>query len=315
MHIDVHAHAWSDEYLGLLESAGRAGARILSGRGVGTTDEELESRLALMDETGIDVQVLSAGPALPFFVNGAAAAEAAQALNEEFKALIVRFPGRFAALATLPLPDVDSALAEIGRTLDEPGFCGVSLTTSLGGRPITDDAFAPLFDELDRRGSVVLLHPVGAAHDWPLVSGFGTDLTWLIGAPFEDTVAATQLVTSGFLLRYTQLKIVNSHLGGMLPLVLQRLENLARFQVPDLREPFGSTLRRMWYDSVSHAHLPALRCAVESFGVDQILFGTDYPYENGDVYRASVHEVGELGIQPAEAEAILGGNARALLGL
>ncbi len=320
MLVDMHAHAFTSAYLGLLEDAGYPGARLLAGRGVGTSDDELEARFALMDRGGAGIQVLSAGPALPYFDDTAAAVACAQAHNDELEELAARFPGRFAVLATVPMPDIDAALAEIERILDRPAFCGISLTTSLGNRPLTHAAFAPLFEELDRRGTAVLLHPLGRAGDWSHIGDFGRPdlphgLTWLIGAPIEDTVAAIQLATSGFLTDYPNLKIVNSHLGGMASIVMRRLDNLAPMLAPKLEEKPSNLLRRMWYDTVGHGHLPALRCAVDSFGSGRLLFGTDFPYEGGDVYLASIEEVGQLGLPEAEVAGIRGTYAKELLGL
>lgn len=320
MKIDIHAHAWSDDYVGFLADAGMPGARMLAGRGVGTTDEELNARLSLMDRAGIDVQVLSAGPALPYFADTPRAVEGAQMLNDEFAALVRRFPGRLAALATVPLPDVDAAIDEIGRALDTLKFSGVSLTTQLGESPLTDERFAPVFEELDRRGAVVLLHPIGGSARWPAIGEFGkpdlpTGLTWLIGVIVEDGLAAVQLALSGFLTRYPNLKIVNSHLGGFVSMVTARLDSLAPNLAPNLAEPASVALGRMWYDTVDHAHFPALRCTVDVFGAERLLFGTDYPYESGEIYLAAAKELERLDI-PAEARDGIGGDyAARLLGL
>jgi aminocarboxymuconate-semialdehyde decarboxylase len=320
MKIDVHAHAWSDDYVDVLATAGMPGARMLSGGGVGTTDDELSARLELMDRAGIDVQVLSAGPALPHFADTAAAVEAAQMFNDELAGLVNRFPGRFVALATMPAPDVDAAVAEIGRALDALRFSGVSLTTQLGDSPLTDERFSPIFEELDRRGAFVLLHPIGAAARWPAIGEFGkpdlpTGLTWLIGVIVEDGLAAVQLALSGFLTRYPNLKIVNSHLGGLVPMVTARLDSLAPMLAPKLEERPSQALARMWYDSVDHAHLPALRCAVETLGAERLLFGTDYPYEKGDVYLAAAGEIDLLGLSDEARAGIAGDYAAKLLGL
>lgn len=320
MRVDIHAHAWSDDYVELLARAGMPGARMLSGGGVGTTDRELNERFELMDRAGIDVQVLSAGPALPYFADTAAAVEAAQMLNDELASLVRRFPGRFAALATMPAPDVEAALAEIRRALDTLQLSGVSLTTQLGDRALTDTRFAPIFEELDRRGAVVLLHPIGASARWPPIGDYGKPdlplgLTWLIGVIVEDGLTAVQLALSGFLTRYPNLKIVNSHLGGFVPMVTARLDSLAPLLAPKLGEPPSQMLARMWYDTVDHAHLPALRCALEALGPQRLLFGTDYPYENGEIYLAAAREPGLLGLSDEARDGIAGNFAANLLGL
>ena len=110
-------------------------------------------------------------------------------------------------------------------------------------------------------------------------------LTWPIGAPIEDTISATQLIFKGIPERYPRIKIINSHLGGALPMLLQRLDNQYRWAAQEVTEPPSAQARRMWYDTVGHFHIPALRCACESFGADRLVLGTDFPYLAGEGYR------------------------------
>ena len=113
--------------------------------------------------------------------------------------------GHFAAIAALPLPHVDAALAELTRALDDLGMVGVSLGCSIVGRPLDEAAFEPMFAELDRRGAVLFLHPVGRGCG-SLLEGF--DLNFPLGAPFEDTVAALRLILAGIVDRYPRLRII-----------------------------------------------------------------------------------------------------------
>ncbi len=91
---------------------------------------------------------------------------------------------------------------------------GVTMNTSVLNRAITDPDFEPIFAELDARGAVLYLHPAGNGACSPLVTEH--NITWMVGAPFEDTIAAMQLITSGHLQRYPGVKIICSHLGGAL---------------------------------------------------------------------------------------------------
>jgi len=94
----------------------------------------------------------------------------------------------------------------------------------------------------------------------PLIANYG--LTWPIGAPIEDTISATQLIFKSIPVRYPRIKIINSHLGGALPMLLQRLDNQYRWAAPQMTEPPSTQARRMWYDTVGHFHVPALRLRV-----------------------------------------------------
>jgi predicted TIM-barrel fold metal-dependent hydrolase len=130
----------------------------------------------------------------------------------------------------------------------------------------------------------------------------------------EDTVSILHLIEAGYPQRYPKLKIVNSHLGGMLPMVFQRLDNISKWEHP-LPEPPTVTAKRMWYCSVGHGHPPALRAAVDSMGADRICLGSDFPYENGELYNHAVQYILKSGLKPEDAELILDRNAASVLGL
>lgn len=308
MRIDVHAHYWSDAYLDLLVGLGRLDTATQRGIGAGG-GAELEARLKLMDRAGVDVQILSAAPQLPYSEDIPAAVAAARYVNDEYAGLVKAHPDRFRAFAALPLPDTAAALAEMARALDELGMVGVTMTTSMLGRGLTVPELEPVFAELNRRGTVLYLHPVGNSACSPLVRDH--HLTWMVGAPFEDTIAVMQLVTAGYLARYPEIRIISSHLGGALPMLPLRLDDHVSWEAPGLAERPSVSLRRLWYDTVSHGHGPALRCAIDSFGVDRLLLGTDFPYEDGDTFVRAVSYVQEAA-SPEEALAILETNAQAL---
>jgi len=155
--------------------------------------------------------VLSAAPQLPYGDDEARTAAAARYVNDEYAALVSTHPDRFRAFAATRMPHIDAALTEISRAIDELGMVGLTMNTSILDRAITDPEFEPVFAELDRRGAILYLHPVGNGACSPLVSEH--HITWMVGAPFEDTIAAMQLITSGHLQKYPAVKIICSHLG------------------------------------------------------------------------------------------------------
>src|SRR5581483_12020677 len=186
MRIDVHAHYFPGDYMDCLARLGHPDARAAVLRAPGG-QMPLDERMALLDRTGVDLQVLSPAAAVPYLEEQAGAVEAARTLNDAFAALCRQYPGRFAAFASLPMPHVEAALAEIARCLDTLGMVGVTLGCSVLGRQLDDPAFEPLYAELDRRGSVLFLHPVGAGAG-PGSADYG--IRWMVGAPVEDAVAA-----------------------------------------------------------------------------------------------------------------------------
>ena len=154
----MHAHYWTDAYLDMLVAMGRTdtGTQRRIGAGDGA---ELEARLRLMDRAGVDIQVLSAAPQLPYGDDEARALAAARYVNDEYAALVAAYPDRFRAYAATPMPHIDASIIEMSRAIDELGMVGVTMNTSILGRGLTDPGFEPIFAELDRRGaSYVKLH-------------------------------------------------------------------------------------------------------------------------------------------------------------
>ncbi|MFF0744487.1 amidohydrolase family protein [Streptomyces sp. NPDC004111] len=188
MRVDVHAHYFPELYLAMLDdfrgpSDLTAAARKSRGGG---TEPEIEARLAAMDAAGVDVQLLSAAPLTPYFPDSWQALGAARVANAAYGDLLTAHPGRFRALAALPLPNGLAAADELGRAMDELGFLGAAVTTTVLGRPLDDPEFVPLFEALELRGAVLLLHtPDG--EDAPR-AGEEPDLT-----PYPDI----RLVTTG----------------------------------------------------------------------------------------------------------------------
>jgi aminocarboxymuconate-semialdehyde decarboxylase len=312
MTIDVHAHFWTDAYLDKVAALGQSDTGAQRGRGAGD-GAELDARLALMDRAGVDTQVLSASPQLPHGPDEAMAVDAARYVNDQYASLAARHPGRFAAFASLPLPHVDASLTELGRALDELGMAGVAMTTTIVGQPLVDSPAMELFAELDRRGTVLYLHPAGNSACTPLIADYHG--TWSVGAPVEDTISALHLIIRGIPSRFPRMKILNSHLGGALPMLLQRMDNQVPWEAPDTPERPSLAARRMWYDTVGHAHPPALRCAAESLGADRLVLGTDFPYQNGAAYERAVTYVTTSGLAPGDARNMLSVNGQRLLGL
>lgn len=310
MRIDVHAHYWTEDYLDLLIGLGKADAGAARGLGAGG-GAELEARLRLMERAGVEMQVLSASPQLPYGEDREKAAAAARFVNDEYADLVERHRNRFRAFAALPMPHVEESLVEMRRALDELRMTGVVMNTTVLGRALVEPEFEPIFAELHNRAAVLYLHPAGNNACSPLIGEH--HLTWMIGAPVEDTISVMHLITNGIPIRYPNIRIINSHLGGALPMLLQRVDDQYHWEAPRTPEPPSVSARRMWYDTVGHGHVPALRCAIDSFGADRLLLGTDFPYENGDIFLRAVDYINDPRIGSSAGQAILDQNASALL--
>jgi predicted TIM-barrel fold metal-dependent hydrolase len=221
--------------------------------------------------------VISLSPPGVFFGDQGLADELARLVNERTAEHVRAAPGRFAGLAVLPLPNVDRALAELRHALDDLGLDGVTLLSNVAGTYLGDPAWDPLFDELDRRGAYVFLHPTAAPGPPPLPE----HPIWLYEFPFDTTRAVANLVYSGTLERCPRIRLQVSHLGGTAPFLAHRLASLeAREPDRAARAPAGALayLRRLYYDTgLSNHDLPA-RPTLDLAGPERIVFGTDWPY-------------------------------------
>ena len=305
----MHAHYFDRAYVDLLESLG-VDARIIpdARRAVSAAaDNGIAERLDVMDRSGVERQMLSMSAVTPYLDDVAAAVRGARFLNDQHAGLQRAHPQRFGFFATLPMPHVDASLAEIARAFDDLQAGGVTFTTSIRSRSLADPAFDAVFAELDRRAAVVFLHPAGFACESPTIEASG--LAWPVGAPVEDAVCAMQLVRAGFPERYPRLKIIVPHLGGFLPFLRYRLDK-TNSRRPGQDKP-STQWRKFWYDT-ANGEPAALRQAVDVYGADRILFGSDYPYWTDESYAHAVHYLELAGLGAPELAAIRSGNARAL---
>ena len=317
LRIDIHGHIYPNEYLDMLDRMGGGGAgthiaRIAPGSG---SPDELASRFQMMDRAGVKMQVLSAAPQLPYFAKKEDAITAARYINDAYADYVRRYPDRFVAYVATPLPHVDAAIEEMRRGLDTLGMVGVTMGTSVLTQSVADPMFDPFWEEMNRRGTILFFHPHGLGACSPLIQS--NNLTWPIGAPIEDTTVVAHLIAKQIPKRYPRVRIIVPHLGGEISMLMQRLDNQrVLYMAADAERP-SVTAKRFWYDTVSHAYVPALRLACESFGADRILLGSDYPYEVGDLYQRCVDYVKDpgLGLTPAQIEGILDRNAQALFHL
>src|SRR5262249_49492716 len=147
------------EYIDLMRRAGRM-ANEMALRLPGSL-LTLDERVDLLTEVGIDMQVLSVAQRQPSLPKEADAVEAARLVNDIYADVCRRYPAPFTASGAIPLPHGDAAVAEGERCVGSLGMVGITLGCSIFGRPLDDPAFEPFWAELNRRGTVVFLHPIG----------------------------------------------------------------------------------------------------------------------------------------------------------
>ncbi|MBZ4521772.1 amidohydrolase family protein [Mycobacterium avium] len=311
MAIDVHAHAVIPDYHELLTELG-VGVPGYGGRHSGLRSGRPDQRITHMQEASVSRQLLSAMVA-PYLPDESAAVRAARWINEAHAAMAADHPDRLAAYAALPLPHIDAALAELEYCLDTLGMIGIALHCACLDESVVAERFDPLYAELDRRGSVVFFHPSVNGLCSPLLTGWGLAAT--AGAVFEDTTVALHLIARRIPQRYPNITFIVPHLGGALPMLLSRLDNQLGLSTPGLPEKPSVTARRFYYDTVAHGSHAALRCAVDVFGHDRLLAGSDYPVLLPfETYAETIGYVRDAGLTEPAVRNILTANAVRVFG-
>jgi predicted TIM-barrel fold metal-dependent hydrolase len=312
MIVDLHAHYHPRIYeQALSRLPGRTGGGGFSGGRSPVTDDDahIQTRLQMMDDAGVGVQVLSpAAGWAPYSTDEGLSVEAARIANDTTAALASRMPDRFKALVSLPLPHVDASLREMRRGLDDLEMDGVNIHCSVLGEPVVEEAFLPLYEELNRRHAKVLFHPTGNGALSPLVTDFG--LGAALGTSLEDTLVALHLIARRIPSTYPDITFIVPHLGGPIAMLLQRLDNQFSMASRELPEPPSVTARRFYYDTVGHGSHAALLCAWKAFGADHLVPGSDFPVLlSYETYKRTFEWIREVGLPNGDVDLILEKNA------
>ena len=268
--VDVHSHFVTPDYV---EAARAAGHTRPDGM-PGYPDWSADRHLRLMDEHGIRVSVLSLSSPGTHFGDDADARALSRRVNE-FAAEVVRDrPDRFGHFASLPLPDVDGALAELTYALDELAGFGVVVETNAHGRYLGHPDFTPLWEELDRRGGVVFVHPTSP----PAFEQVALDRPRpMLEFVFDSTRTVSDLVFGGVLQRYPRIQWIVTHGGGALPLLADRIQLFrSTFLGDDTARPASQLVGELWFDMAGTPFPNQVPALVRMVGTSRLLYGSDY---------------------------------------
>ncbi len=291
---------------------------------------DLDLRFRVMDKYEGLVQVLTLGsPAMQDIAEPKESAELARIANDGMAELVSKYPDRFvAAVASLPMNDMNATLKEVDRAITELKFRGVQIFSDVNGKPLDSPEFMPLYEKMAYYDLPIFLHPRRASTvpDYPGESESKYGVFLMFGWPYETTVAMTRLVFGGVFEKYPDLKIITHHCGAMVPYFAKRIRPVSNPSNPDIGFSAGQHLARhpidyyhMFYgDTAVNGSTPALMCGYAFFGADHILFGTDMPYDDqlGDVFiRETILSIQQMDISDLDKKKIFEDNARQLLRL
>lgn len=319
--IDVHAHLYSEQYIAELErlfdnpktprerlTNANIHRKVKTNPAMWTVDE----RLGLMERLEVDYQVLSLSLPQAYEGDAATRLRLATMSNDLFARTVQQHPNRFLAFGSLPLPDIDASLKELARCLDELKFSGICLGSSIAGLWLDDERLRPVFDELDRRGTTIFLHPMIPT----CCDGIGDyNASASLAYIYDTGLSVYRMLFAGMFDRYRRFKLIVPHLGGMLPYHIGRIEGAWKSNAAckGIQRPPAEYLRELYYDVVNF-YTPALHLAAEAFGTDHLLLGSDYPFGMGDV-EAAITSVRAAFPDERDQAKIFGENAEKLLGL
>jgi len=272
-----------------------------------------EAMISFMDDAGIDVAVMSVSTPGVHLGDSEKARSLARRCNEFAAELVHARPDRFASFACLPLPDIDASLEELAHALDVLRLDGVVLFTNSRGVYLGDATLEPVFAELERRKSVVFVHPNpspdAAAHSLGLPDN-------LLDFPADTNRAVAQMHYTNRFASTPNVKYIFSHAGGSVPFLAARfaiIDEMGFIAGGEQRGTAAEMFHRMYWDTALSASDPVLRMLRDVAGIDQVLFGTDFPYLRRDLaVNAKQRILTSSELNHLEKHAVLGGNASSL---
>lgn len=272
---------------------------------------DVAARLAAMDASGVDVQLVSPSPSHYHYWAGADLARTVWELaNTGTAAHCAQAPGRLHGLGMVPLQHPDLAAVALDHAL-ALGLLGVEISSHAPGRELSDSAYEPFWARAEETGAILFLHPFGCTLDERLDRWY---LSNTVGQPVENAVALSHLIFSGVLDRHPGLTIIAAHGGGYLPTHIGRSDHAwrTRADARDCARAPSAYLRRLYFDSLVHDP-DVLRALIAAAGADRVLLGSDFPFDMGT--DDPLGALRAAGLPDAEFHAVRGANAAALLSL
>ncbi|HEY5209355.1 MAG TPA: amidohydrolase family protein [Stellaceae bacterium] len=332
MKIDIYNHVMPMAYLDLMKrhSADLGMVkRISSVRLVW----DIAARVEMLKKFPDVQQVLTLSQPAPEMLGGPAlAVEGARLANDGMAEICRQWPDKFPAfVAALPMNDVPAALAEMDRAIGTLGAKGIQIGTSVNGMPLDDPTLFPIFERVTNHHDLpIWMHPFrpAATADYRTEAKSRYEIWQVLGWPFETSVAMARIVFSGMLDRLPTMRIITHHCGGVIPYLSGRADTLwAQLGSRTADEDYSAILKRMakppieyfkmfFGDTVLGGSAPALRCGLDFFGPDHVVFASDCPFdpEGGPMFiREGIRSIEDLDLPEEVKHKIYYRNAQLLL--
>ena len=325
--IDIYCHIFPDAFFQemnrIAPRLGNIGARL---RGVKKLFD-LDERFREMDQFGDYREIISLpNPPIEDFATGEVGLKLARIGNDAMAELCADHPARFPTfVAALSMTDVEGSAEEARRAVKELGAGGVQIFTNITGRPLDDPAYESVFATMAELDQPIWLHPARTSTmpDYASEPKSRFEMWWCFGWPYDTSVAMVRMVFCGLLDRYPNLKIITHHLGGMIPFYDGRIgpglqvlgsrtldEDYSKV-LPALKRPHLDYLHDFYGDTALFGGgIQAVRCGLEFFGSEHVVFATDTPL--GPI-APTIARIRELDISEADRRKIFAGNAERLL--
>jgi len=273
---------------------------------------DADAKVEGMDRKGIDVSVISVTPVVFFYwLEPEAGLSAARLMNDGIARMVAAHPDRLRGMATLPMQDIDAAVAELERVVMEHGFRSIELGCRVRGELLSEPKFRPVLRRAQELNVFVFAHPYVAGELPADLDCFY--LGNLAGLPLDTTLMAAHLMFGGALDELSRLDIVLAHGGGYLPYQIGRLAHGYKVRQEaraHTRHSPAALLRRFHFDALTH-DVAALRFLLEKAGADRVVIGTDAPFDMAE--DDPLGRLASLPLSDGQRQRILGLNAMALL--
>lgn len=305
MKIDIFSHIFTKNIVEMLRLKIKEGADLSQGRGDFLTDatlHQIDLRLKVMDRCPDVLQALTMHlPPLEALVAPSDAVKLAIIANDEMAELVAKYPNRFvAAVACLPLNDINAAVKEADRAISRLHFRGVQIFTNINGEPLDAPKFRPLYELMAHHDLPLWIHP------WNPPAWGKTPFhdKGVFAWPYQTSLAMVHLVQAGVFEEYPNIKFITHHCGGMVPFFKTRVRDMI------------NGLRKFYADTALRGNAAALMCGYDFFGPEHMLFGTDMlGSRDPDKTVQTIRSVEEMAIPEADKKKIFEDNARRLLKL